>query len=250
MGRESVSGQIGHSPKLAEKFRMTKKHFALHRFIYVIVVTSVLFGASGLHAEEKLPMSESFTATTKDFLSDPARTGSLVGSIIAGAAIANPLAPLLGSVAGFIIGKRSDYSDKDSNAARRQAYANRSFIPDGSTDGTEAPSLAGLAGGSGEPPLAAATETLLLGAPKGTDTGEQSLPVPAGDQVVIVKLPEKTGQGMVNQRKQASQIVRTDMSDTDIRTDARIALQKQLAYACNNMQRTQTASPSCYYYSR
>ena len=250
MGRESVSGQIGRSPKLAEKFRMTKKQFTLHKLLYVIVVTSILSGASGLHAEEKLPMSESFTATTKDFLSDPARTGSLVGSIIAGAAIANPLAPLLGSVAGFIIGKRSDYSDTDSDAVRRQAYANRSFIPDESTEVT---SLTGLVGAAGEPSLAAA-EPLISGA--NSEAEAPGSPAPT-DQVVIFKQPSEIR--TMEQRGRSDQVVTTDLPEQtehavvlgmDEEMEARINLQKQLAYACSNVEFSQALSSSCYYFSQ
>ena len=68
---------------------------------------------------------------TEDFLSDRGRVGSLVGGILAGAALANPLAPLVGTVAGFFVGKHSDFTrgDDETAVAARNRYANRSIVP-------------------------------------------------------------------------------------------------------------------------
>jgi hypothetical protein len=122
---------------------MTKKNFNHYKAIYVVTIISMLFTASGLHAEERVPASKALSERTKEFLSDPARTGSLLGSILVGAAVPNPLSPLLGSLAGFLIGKSSAYSNKDSNAAQRYAAINRSLIPE---DGVQVAGLAGLTG--------------------------------------------------------------------------------------------------------
>lgn len=114
--------------------------------------------ANVLHAEERSRASESISGNTKDFLSDPARTGSIVGSIIAGSAIANPLAPILGSVAGFMIGKSSAFNDYDRDAANRRAGRRQSLFP---SESLSVPNLSGLSETSPE----SSDHTVLLGIP-------------------------------------------------------------------------------------
>lgn len=248
-----------------------------HKSLYAITLISALFVSSGLCAQERLPASDAFTEGTKEFLSDPARTGSLLGSILVGAAVANPLAPLLGSVAGFMIGKSSAFSNKESNAARRQAYANRSLIPD---DGLQVTSLAGLTGN----PVPVSEQTVITGLSGDTGTGIQSeLSEPAlaaalpkevatrsplvqpedniagrisaetgitntskrSEQILFVELPEETGRA--NQSEPLEQTVALDLTgNTAIGNN----LQKQLAHACSNMQLSKPMSLSCYYYSQ
>lgn len=228
-----------------------------HKGICVVTLASTLLMTSGLHAEEKLPASETFSERTKEFLSDPSRTGSLVGSIIAGAAVANPLAPLLGSVAGFMIGKSSAFTQKNDKDARRKAYANRSLIPE---DGAPVTGLAGL---TGNPSLAAAEPTIIkkmFGEDAAENHSEQSEPLvivelPGDaeaenqpeqiDQAVITVVPNDAG--MESLPEQTEQAVSLGMEE-DIA--ARINLQKQLAYACSNVELTQPPAPSCYYYSQ
>lgn len=112
------------------------------KIILAATIISTSIASTGLRAEDKVSASKAFTEGTKQFLSDPARTGSLVGSILAGAALANPLAPILGSVAGFIIGKSSAYSKNNANSDRRLSYTNRDL----SIQGSEAATLTGLTG--------------------------------------------------------------------------------------------------------
>jgi hypothetical protein len=296
---------------------MTKKNFNHSKAIYVVTIVSILFTASGLRAEERLPSSKAISETTKEFLSDRARTGSLLGSILVGAAVPNPLSPLLGSLAGFLIGKRSAYTKNESNAARRQASNNRSLIPE---DDRQVTSLAGLTGKqpptseqdvmlglSGEPgtgyqseqneqvvivgntPRASASRSLS----KGTGTGHQS---EQNEQLVIVgntpiisavrSLSEETGTGYQSDRNEQIIIVGNTPTVSAIRslsgesgtgyqsqqteqtaavekstnssairlfsgeTEARNNLQQQLAFACNNMQLTQSMSLGCYYHSQ
>jgi hypothetical protein len=327
---------------------MTKKNFNHSKAIYVVTIVSILFTASGLRAEERLPSSKAISETTKEFLSDRARTGSLLGSILVGAAVPNPLSPLLGSLAGFLIGKRSAYTKNESNAARRQASNNRSLIPE---DDRQVTSLAGLTGKqpptseqdvmlglSGEPgtgyqseqneqvvivgntPIASAGRSLSKGTgtghqseqneqlvivgntpiasasrslSKGTGTGHQS---EQNEQLVIVgntpiisavrSLSEETGTGYQSDRNEQIIIVGNTPTVSAIRslsgesgtgyqsqqteqtaavekstnssairlfsgeTEARNNLQQQLAFACNNMQLTQSMSLGCYYHSQ
>ncbi len=70
-----------------------------------------------------------FSAVTEDFLSNTSRVGSLVGSLLGGAAYAHPLSPIAGSVIGFFVGKASDFSDDEESEQER--FARRSFAPSG-----------------------------------------------------------------------------------------------------------------------
>ena len=255
---------------------MIKKNFNHSKAIYVVTIVGILSTASGVCAEERLPASEALSERTKEFLSDPGRTGSLLGSILAGAAVANPLAPLLGSVAGFMIGKSSAFTNKDSNATRRQAYINRSLIPQ---DGVQVTSLAGLTGKQPQ----ASDQAITLGLSGETGTGNRSEQT---EQTVTLGLSGETGTG--NRSEQAESVVITGLSgDTGtgnrleqaepvvivglpgIRTGnqseqtehavtlastgkagAGRNLQQQLAYACSNVQLAQPLSVSCYSYSQ
>lgn len=178
---------------------MIKLNLNHRKGIYVVSIISILLATSGLRAEERQPVSKTLSETTKEFLSDRARTGSLLGSIIVGAAVPNPLSPLLGSLAGFIIGKRSAYTSKDSNAAQRQAYNNRSLIP---LDDSQVTSLAGLTGDQPQ----ASEQTVLLGLSEEIGAGYQA---EQNEQIVIVgsapivsairSLSGETGTGYLSQ---------------------------------------------------
>lgn len=87
---------------------------------------------------------------TEDFLSDRGRVGAVTGSILAGAALSNPFAPLVGNIVGFLVGKHSDSSRQSEKQAAQLAgggsQGSRSIIPNaGSTIGTL--SLSGGASG-------------------------------------------------------------------------------------------------------
>ncbi|MFT4728827.1 MAG: hypothetical protein ACI9UN_003340 [Granulosicoccus sp.] len=265
---------------------MIKKNVNHFKAIYVVTIISILFTASSLRAEERPAASKTLSETTKEFLSDRARTGSLLGSILVGAAVPNPLSPLLGSLAGFLIGKRSAYTNKDSNASQRQAANNRSLIPE---DHSQVTSLAGLTGKQPQ----ALEQTVMLELSEETETGYQSeqneqivivgntptvsatrsLSGKAGtayqpeqnEQIVIVgstpmvsavrTLSRKTDTGY--QSQQTEQIVTA--GNTSISSAIRLLsgetgpvnnLQQQLAYACSNVQLTQSMSLGCYYHSQ
>lgn len=192
---------------------MIKNIFKDNKAIHVVVIASILLAASSLRAEEST-VSKSFTDGTKDYLADPARTGSLVGSILAGAVIANPFAPLLGGVAGFFIGKTSDYSGKP----QQSIYANRRIIPN---DAIQVTSLAGLTGKLPQktdhtPIVALARETITVNQPEET----QQLPA-------IMQLTRETGTLRIKQQ-----------------------LQLELASACSNVAASQPLPVHCYYYSQ
>jgi hypothetical protein len=168
-----------------------------HPAIFLIPVSGLLLASADLRAEEPVPLSTQVTAETEGFLSDPARSGSLIGTIIAGAAIANPLSPILGSVAGYFIGKDTDYSK--SNQAQQNAYASRSFVPDKDSQvaslsltgkQTEQSGIAGLIGGlgAGEQPLTA-EQMNKLGLEGSTNQQQQQLAYACSHVDPMQKLP-------------------------------------------------------------
>ncbi len=76
--------------------------------------------------------SDDSSSYIRDFLSDPRRTGSLAGSILGGALMANPAGPIVGSVIGFFIGKNSMYDEDKTKAQQANAlYARRDIAPQG-----------------------------------------------------------------------------------------------------------------------
>lgn len=210
-----------------------------------------------LRADEQSTMSNTISGTTKEYLSDPARTGSIVGSIIAGSAVANPLAPLLGSVVGFMIGKSSAFSGKDSDASRRDAYLNRSLVPE---NGLEAVTgLTGLTGGSSQ----ASDETVVLGLPSRTisenlsDQGEPIVIVESPSESVVsrqsghtnplVMVPLPDDMGLDDMSDQSDQVVSLGLNGAA--TTGR-DLQMQLAGQCSNVKPSQPMPLTCYYYSQ
>lgn len=227
-----------------------------NKVVCITVFSAILFTTSELRADDQLPASNAFAEGTKEFLSDPARTGSLLGSILAGAAVANPLAPLLGSVAGFVIGKSSAFSKKRSDSTKRNLYSNRSLIP---KDGTQ---LTDLAGVTGEQATAANDAVVLSFSNKLTGSKEavklqptlslEERPNPqAGhdtvrsEQILFVEPSEKV---TVNARSIQTQPLLPD-EPTGV-TTTRSTLQKQLAHTCSNTQTVRPVGMTCYYYSQ
>ncbi len=224
--------------------------------IYLATLVCIGCVASGIHAQERQPAAVAFSEGTKEFLSDPARTGSLVGSILAGAAVANPLAPLLGSVAGFMIGKSSAFTNNDSNIARRNAYLNRSLI---SEDSPQITSLAGLTDMQPDP-SDTPEQTIILGladeiGKTGPSEQPDQLPVVGlamkkekgyqserSEQIIIVGLPEETGM-----ESQPAQTVSLGLAEETVMDSS---VQRNLARSCSNVQFTQPMPLSCYYLSR
>lgn len=255
---------------------MIRQKHKRHSTINVALIASILFATSALHAEESPTASKVISETTKEFLSDPARTGSLLGSILVGAAIPNPLSPLLGSLAGFLIGKSSAYSDTDKEKAPR----NRNLMPD---NGAQITRLTGLTG----KPLPASDQMDTIGStPIGLaltslaeDTEARNLseqnepivivgPTPMSSSIrLLSKLTatdEQTEQtavtantlNVLENRSLASNFEQIDSSEQAVNQEltrgsgARSRLQQQLASACSNVQLSQPLSLGCYYHSQ
>ena len=255
----------------------------LNKVISITTLVGMLCVSSVSKADEtKSIVATTIAGTTKEFLSDPARTGSLVGSIIAGSALANPLAPLLGSVVGFVIGKSSAFSKRRGSAERISAYSNRSLIPD---DG-EISSLSGLSGPSSLDTLSADGVTVFedVEAGFGTEsTNSLGLVENVARDTDIVEAPSLAAAQPALSGRTLGQIVITESADrrsvnspikplvtTDLVTEVDLDLQpanintrglrvestgatdvqKMLADACSNVQTIQPASLNCYYNSQ
>ncbi|MFK7858786.1 MAG: hypothetical protein AB8B64_08195 [Granulosicoccus sp.] len=218
---------------------------------------AMLSAPSLSRADDQTSISNTITGTTKEYLSDPARTGSIVGSIIAGSAVANPLAPLLGSVVGFIIGKSSSFSDKHSNVSRGAAYPNRSLISE--SDLAEVASLTGLAGDApltsqgivvtglsgnmvADNPLEQAEPRVIIESPGETTT---SMQLGHTRPLVMVELPDETA--LEDLAEQSDQVVSLG---SHVEAGMRSELHRQLASQCNNVQLSQPMPMTCYYYSQ
>jgi hypothetical protein len=224
---------------------MIKSFSKHHPAICLISVIGILLTSAGLCAAEPVSLSTKVVDETEGFLSDPARAGGLVGTILGGAAIANPLAPILGSVLGYFIGKNTDYTDSNSNKAQRDAWANRSLIPN--SGDTQVASLSGL---SGEPAVAEQPAIAALIA----------TPIAAEEQMIITPLteaPAATEQpanvALVEKPTATEQPALTLLLGSGSETKAKGNLNEQqlaLAYACNNVGVTQQMPVYCYYYSQ
>lgn len=66
---------------------------------------------------------------TREFLSDPKRVGTLTGSILGGALTAHPAGVIAGSIAGFLIGKKSMFKSEEELRLAQMKYGQRSIIP-------------------------------------------------------------------------------------------------------------------------
>jgi len=218
---------------------MTKLPDPYRSTFCLVILSGILFTACNTQAQERTPVSEAISANTREFLSDPSRTGSLVGSILAGAAVANPLAPLLGSVAGFMIGKSSAFSNDNKAAERRRAYMNRSLAQESDA---QIPGITGLTGTSEQ--QRTSEPSILLGM-----SGRAIRQLPQNhpglfDRTTITGFPTDTDEGMESESARTATVA----FDADI--EALNDLQQQLSYSCGNSQITETLSMSCYYYSR
>ena len=198
-----------------------------HPAICLISVIGMLFTSADLHADESVSLSTQVAEETEGFLSDPARAGSLIGTILAGAALANPLSPILGSVAGYFIGKDTDYTN--SNKAQQNAYARRSLIPE---NDSQIASLSGLT--SEQPSILAIAEE--------PGAGEQPQ---QAEQPNMLELVEGLGAG--EQPQTAEQSIKLGLPR---KTVGKGNLQQQLAYACSHVKTTQQLPVYCYYYSQ
>lgn len=105
---------------------LKKKHS--QRVVSALAALIFLGAATTVRAEGSPFLKEQ----TEDFFSDQSRTGSIVGGILAGAAFANPFAPLAGTIIGFVVGKSTDFSEEVD--AESSYYARRSFAPAADSD--------------------------------------------------------------------------------------------------------------------
>ena len=222
---------------------MIKSFTKYHPAVCLISVIGMLFTTfADLRADEPVSLSTNVAEGTKGFLSDPGRAGSLVGTIIAGAAIANPLAPILGSLAGYFVGKETDYTNN--NIAQQNSYARRSLIPE---NDRQVAILSGLTGK--QPQLEERLTILGLAAEPG-----------AGEQPKVMKLVEEPGaeeQPRMLERVEepesgeqpqtAKQSIKLELPSE---SKGKGNLQQQIAYACSNVQITKQLPVYCYYYSQ
>ena len=249
-----------------------------HRVVCVVLLFATLSATSVARADDKAPIIKTFTEGTKDFLSDRARTGSLIGTILFGAAVANPLAPIVGSVAGYIIGKNSEYSNIDSRAARRQAYFNRKLTP---AEGTQVASLTGLTGQATQAPdqTTAVQVSEKTGRDYELDRVESLVTVPSPAELVTTTRPGHIEPSLAEALPHETVVIAEDAEPTEpsiskeipsrriigdvpvelepillVKTagqiNTRTRLQKQLAEECDRVQRTQALSLRCYYFSQ
>lgn len=242
-----------------------------YKAIYLATVFITFLAVSDLHAEEPLPASRAISETTIEFLSDPARTGSLLGSILAGSALANPLAPILGSVAGFMIGKSSAFTHEGGTNMRPIVAINRSLSPE---DGEDLPSLTGLTGlptqssehsvsfgisdktempqGSGVSQTTESTvqselstPTINSGSTEKSTAKDQTAQTMRLEQPVIVPIYGETG--IADRPDQTDRTVTFGLKGNQ---DTGGDVQKELARACSNVQTAQPMPLICYYYSK
>jgi len=106
-----------------------------YKLIRLVVLLALAITSRSIVAEESLLQKH-----TEGFLSDRSRVGAVVGGILASAAYAHPFAPITGSIVGYLVGKSTDFSDKDDSAS--SFYARKSFAP--TSDSEVAPETVAL----------------------------------------------------------------------------------------------------------
>jgi hypothetical protein len=57
-----------------------------------------------------MPLADNGSPSTRDYLADRSRVGSLAGTVIGGALTAHPVGTVVGAVVGYIVGKDSDFT--------------------------------------------------------------------------------------------------------------------------------------------
>ncbi|MDI9244474.1 flagella assembly protein FlgT middle domain-containing protein [Marinobacter sp. CHS3-4] len=115
-----------------------------YKLLHIVVLIALSFFSRSPLAEESF-----IKRHTEGFLSDRSRVGAVVGGILASAAYAHPFSPLAGTIAGYILGKSTDFSDKSDSAA--DFYARKSFAPGAdSEEGADAVALNMSGGDSGQ----------------------------------------------------------------------------------------------------
>lgn len=93
--------------------------------------------AEGVEGGDVPSFTDSTSEYVREYLSDPRRAGSLVGSILGGALTAHPAGPMLGGVIGFLVGKQTMYEEMQRpGAAFALAPAQRPIVPPAGTSAT------------------------------------------------------------------------------------------------------------------
>ncbi len=107
---------------------MTFKHAALTT---LCLLACTQFSPALATEEEAPAFQAAMSDYMKDYMSDRRRVGSLVGSVLGGAMTVHPAGPVIGSLVGFMVGKRSMYEGETSREAAASPARLSSIIPDG-----------------------------------------------------------------------------------------------------------------------
>lgn len=107
-----------------------------HAFLLLALALPALASADEAAPEQLAPpvvvnsksLSEHTAEYARDYLSDPRRAGSLVGSILGGALSAHPAGPMVGGILGFLVGKSTLFEDEDDKSAMRAASTTRPIV--------------------------------------------------------------------------------------------------------------------------
>lgn len=93
-----------------------------------------------------MPLGDNGSPSTRDYLADRSRVGSLAGTVIGGALTAHPVGTVVGAVVGYIVGKDSDFTASEaeglSAAALEQDGGQPRVNPLASCFGEHSPQLA------------------------------------------------------------------------------------------------------------
>lgn len=231
--------------------------------VQLVTFVSILFTASELAAQESLPASESLSDTTKESVSDSARTGSPLGPDNAGSAVVNTVATDGKNAIGQ--NAHNGRSLSQETGARAQPHA-LEFSELNGRESQHSDTVINIDGSGSSAALRTGDlsehtdHTVVLGLPRGTVTGnipEQSdAPVVPGttenptmsgqqeqsDESLLPGLSETIGESKPSEEKSRHGIT----GETAVEGSS---LQKELSDACRNVQLTRAVSLNCYYFS-
>lgn len=145
-GQSITPRTFGIAPQTASN-RVVFPHSS-EKVPHILVSTESVYTVdSGLPTEEPKVQLTSLISTgavpknnttevsfTESFLSDPGRVGGLVGGITAGAIFLNPLAPIIGNVLGYLVGKNSDYSERKKELIKQYSNERPIATSEGAVD--------------------------------------------------------------------------------------------------------------------
>lgn len=135
-----------NSPGGTDRESVSRLGAARHVLVGCVVFAAMLSpepllaqsAAARATAEQEKGLADQASDYVKDYLSDNRRVGALAGSILGGALTAHPAGPVLGSVVGFFIGKKTMFEETPDQAPVQSA--NRAIIPD-AAQAASAPTL-------------------------------------------------------------------------------------------------------------